>query len=199
MSDLDVIRERVLKAAGSPPITRSWKIDAITIGSLEVGLVTMFVVIAAWGFKAPVELRWVSATLLLATMLAGCAIAVVPRHRPSRLLFSLLAVVAMGTVVVSRGVVWDPLEGVVCALLEVGLALAPCSVTFVLLRRFAYRPWESLIGGVAAGVTGMLALELTCPHGQASHAVVFHLAPCVVIAALFVVVRARAKSRTFVP
>ncbi|MCU0687002.1 MAG: NrsF family protein [Polyangiaceae bacterium] len=200
--DLHPVREAVLASLKKAPVVRPWPVDAARVLLLNLGVSAFFV--AGWALSQPAALapRWVSAGLLLALVACGSVAAVRPGGSRAQLgVLGLAAAAAAGLLLTAtgRGADLPWLADADCALAEIGVALVPALATALALRRFSYRPLRALIGGLAAGATGVLVLDLTCEIDAVSHVLAFHLAPCAVVALVFVAVRSKLRSQTFAP
>ncbi len=200
--DLRHVRVAVLAALKKPPIARPWAADAARVLLLNLGVSALCA--AGWALSQPAALapRWASAGLLLALVVGGSVAAVRPGGRPAQLGVLALAVVAAAGLLFTatgRGSELPWLADADCALVEVGVSLVPAVATALVLRRFSYQPLRALSGGLAAGATGVLVLDLTCEIGAVSHVLAFHVAPCAGVALAFVAARAKLTSQTFAP
>jgi hypothetical protein len=199
--DLHAVREAVFASLKKPPLARPWSVDAACVLLLNLGVSAL--VVAGWARSQPAGLapRWASAGLLLALVVGGSVVAVRPGGRRAQLGVLALAAAAAGLLLTApgRGADRPWLADADCALAEIGVSLVPALATALALRRFSYRPLRALIGGLAAGATGVLVLDLTCAVGAASHVLAFHLAPCAGVALALVAVRSKLRSQTFAP
>ena len=189
-------------ALKKPPVVRSWVADAAHVLLLNLGVSALIAV--GWALSQPVELalRWPSAGLLLALVVGASVTAVRPGGRLAQLgVLALAAVAGAGLLLTAtgRGAELPWLADADCALAEIGVSLVPAIATTLVLRRFSYQPLRALIGGLAAGATGVLVLDLTCAIGAVSHVLAFHLAPCAGVALALVAVRSKLTSQTFAP
>ena len=200
--DLRRVRATVFAALKTPPVARPWRTDAARVLLLNLGVSAL--VLAGWALVQPAGLapRWVSAGLLLALVVCGSVTAVRPGGRLTQLgVLALAAVAGAGLLLTAtgRGAELPWLADADCALAEIGVSLVPTVATALVLRRFSYRPLRTFIGGLAAGATGVLVLDLTCEIDAASHVLAFHLAPCAVVALALVAARSKLRSQTFAP
>lgn len=91
------------------------------------------------------------------------------------------------------------MDGVWCAIAECKVAIIPVALVVALSTRFAAQKSHLIIGTFAAASGGAVALHFHCPNGTASHVLVFHVLPALVLAALAIAVRAMWKPKSFVP
>ena len=199
MSDMELIRKEVRAALGKEPVAQRWQLGARTLAATEVAVVIVCVAVALAMPRPIPPVRWLSAFLLVLVVAAGTVVAVRPAAAASRGLFAGLALLSLVTSTMSRGPLDLELHGPECVPLELLLALLPACVTLVILRGFAYRLKESFIGGLAAGATGLLALELTCPVESTAHLVAYHFVPCIAVGVALTWMRSRLSSKTYAP
>jgi hypothetical protein len=199
MSDIELIRNEVRAALGNAPVARRWQWGARALAATEVAVVVVCVGVALAIQRPLPPLRWLSAVLFVLVVASGTVIAVKPPAAGSRGLFAGLALLSVVVSAVSRGPLDLALHGPECVPLELLLALLPACLTLLILRRFAYRAEEAFIGGLAAGATGLLGLELTCPVETTAHLVAYHFLPCIGVGLALTWTRSRLSSKTYAP
>lgn len=199
---LEAIRQRALEEIERTPRERSWPADAALLIGLE-GLSTATAVLALEPDTFKRQGWQLGLALVVSFIGVGAALAAIrPGGRAGRrgvltLLVPVLAVlVASASGLGTRTGVADELR---CAA-SLGLAsVVPAIVTSLLMARFAPSRTRALLGGVAAGAPGVVALHLHCPIGLELHIAAGHVAPWVVVAFLVVWLRSRLTTRSYAP
>jgi hypothetical protein len=203
-NDLEQIRAAAIAELRRRPVAPSWSADAARLVMVNVGITLLLVAgIALLQEAYSGQLwRWLGAVLLVAIIIGGGVLAVFPGGK--RLQLGMLALAGAAIPVLILGTTNTDADApffanALCALAEVAVALVPAVATALVLRRFSYQPRRALLGGLSAGATGVLVLHFTCDVDQWQHVLAFHIAPCVLVAAVLVWVRSRLASQTFVP
>ncbi len=202
-NDLIAMREKVLSEARHVPPRHSWMVDVrhlslvycVTLASALLISVTLLGHTPAFrGPGAPLAAVAVGGSLLGA---------LIPGGHARRWIFVAFFAAALAVVSHLGGFVgtegssfWADAD---CALAEVGIGVVPAAATIWLSRRFAYSRTRATVGGLAAAMTGISVLDLTCPAQGASHAIAFHLAPAALVVLVAVYARAKAPTLTHVP
>jgi hypothetical protein len=145
-------------------------------------------------------LHWLATALLLATTTMGGVLAIRPGSQKLQLVWVAIALACVPTLAAAASGRFDTnFSGPDCALAELAISIAPGAVAALLLRKFWFQKLRTWIGGVAAGAAGVLVLHVTCHIESKTHVLLFHVAPCLAVAAVFFVVRARLPSQTYAP
>ncbi len=214
MKELQTVREAVLAEAKRPSAYRPgffsgpwffngpWFFDVFRLLALHGMIACVSLVTGSFLFASHVQARWQSGIIIAATIAAGVHVAVSPNTRVSPYGYLLLCVVAsLGAVFFSHGhehPTWALMDAG-CAAAELGISVVPIAASLCVLKRFAYHPMRALTGGLAAGATGLLVLNLSCPVDGPAHALAFHIAPWLIVACATVAIRSRLRSTSFVP
>lgn len=200
---LELMRAALLAELAGPGLVRPWWKEAIGLGALH--LLISVVLALGWAvmMKEPLALRWQTAVLLQSSVLIVIAASLRPKHGELSLLSMVFVAssifLLIGFAANSPSPTHPLFESASCALGELAASFVPASFSVLLLARFAFNRLRALLGGTAAALTGLLVLDLTCPLRDIPHVVLFHVLPCGLVIAGFVLVRARLRSRTFVP
>ncbi|MDD9941590.1 MAG: hypothetical protein OXU20_11160 [Myxococcales bacterium] len=205
--DMDAMRRVLMvEAARSSPVARPWRRDALALLVVHGAMVVAALAVALWVLDHPPTLRpaWGSAsTVLLATATLAGLISAVSLGRLARQFRTTSFAVGALAVSAHLAVFWGPsaplLHDADCALAELAIAAIPATITVLTLRRFAYRFPRAVSGGMAAALTGLLVLDLTCPANGLLHAVLFHALPAALVLVAAVAARARGVSYSHVP
>ena len=195
------MRAAVLMDLEENPAPRGWRIDALVLFLAAAIVSGGSVVGASMLFGAATRIRGSSAFIAVA-VIVGMLAAVRPPSRTRTIVAALAVVGAMVSAAAGASAQRHALTlfgDVDCALVELGVSVLPAMLALATLRRFSFSPAGSRLAGLAVGLVGVLTLDLTCPVGTAGHVVVFHLAPCVLIAAALVVARFRSRTHSFAP
>lgn len=140
--------------------------------------------------------------LLLLAIVGGAVAALAPLRQPAwALVGTSAAVVALAVVLGGSGLAMQGvLVGVVgCTKSLVVLSALPLVAALVLLRRSAYHPARALAAGLSAGAVGLMLLHLHCPDGSASHLLLAHVAPWLLLGGAVLAVRRWLGSQTYAP
>lgn len=200
--DLPRVRAAALTALRQQGRAPAWSTDAARLVAVHFGVAATVVVAWTQLARAGLLLHPVRLALLLALITGASVVAVRPgSRRAQRAVIALAATCALALLASAWGRRSDLpfFADAGCALAELAVALGPAAATIASLRRFAYQPRRAWLGGLAAGATGVLVLDLTCVVGSASHVLAFHLAPGALVACALVAARSRLTSRTFAP
>ena len=201
------IRSAAHEELARVPMPRRWWHEALLLAGLNSAVaVACALALSSTGFignPASVGVLVAVAVPPALVIILGAVAAVMPGRRAG--LLSALVLVGIATVAIVFGgsATADDRPflgaGVRCLSVEILAATLPTTAVIVVLSRFAYQPLRILVGGLAAGATGVLALHLHCPIGTPSHLVLFHLLPWVAAAAVAVFIRSRVHSGSFAP
>jgi len=199
---LEAIRLAAQVELARHPAVRPWWVDA---GAL-LGINLLFGAGSMLLLTTPVDgfgpLRWGVAGALLAVCALGSFAAVRPGWRAARLVLLGLAGLTMALVLIAA-TGFDPgrpfLGGMGCGLWEGMASVVPVIAAMVVLSRFAPDPLRTVVGGLAAGAGGLLALHLHCPNGMLSHLIVFHLVPWVLVSLAALGLRRLVRSASWAP
>jgi len=198
--ELAALRAAVEREVRASP-RRPWWHDVSRIVAVQVGIVVL--VIGAWAIVLDVHSAWTwSGALLVASLVAGTVAAVMPSGRHTSWA-ALVVVIGLALPAAFAAptrphalTVFGPVD---CALAEIGASLLPAVACMIALRRFMASTPRMILAGLVSGVTGLLVLDRTCPIGQTLHAAAYHVLPCLAVVVVFVLVRARSRSKTFAP
>lgn len=200
------IRGPAIEELKRAPLPEPWWKDALRFSLLNVIAAGVGAWWVSWKHPAVAKSPWVwgvVAALCLLLILVGPFASFAPGGSAWRRRLLPSAVLAGFLVWIGRtglpGVRPFWVSGWSCSRTELWLAALPAAIAVFGLTRFAFNWRRAWTAGLSAGAAGMLALHLHCPIGTTDHIVLFHLVPWVVVAALVVWVRWRAKSRTYAP
>jgi Negative regulator of sigma F len=185
---------------------RPWAHDALLLAGINCALTIAYAAVRPPGFignVAPSAMFVAVAVSVAAVGVLGAMAAVWPGRR-AKLMSALVLVAIAAAAVVSGGSGAEdarsfPAAGIFCVRAELVWAATPTIAALAVLSRFAYSTTRTLVGGLAAGATGLLALHLHCRIGTASHLAMFHVLPWVAVAGISVFIRSRIQSRSFAP
>lgn len=200
---LETIRAAAMAEAKRPAATRSWRSDAARLLALHAGVVAISVAVSVLVLGHVPLARGLSAPLLAAAIVSAIVAAVVPSPAGRSWALASLVTAFVASAIHLRGFafassapLWQEAE---CALAELAIAAVPAIATVLTLRTFGYRRMRALVGSIAAALTGLLVLDLSCPADGAAHVLAFHLAPAALVVVVAMVIRAHAGSRAHVP
>jgi hypothetical protein len=199
---LEAIRLAAQAELARHPAVRPWWLDAATLLGINLlfGAGSMLLLTTSVGGFG--LLRWGAAGSLLAVCALGSFAAVRPGWRTARLGLLALAGLTMALVLIAA-TGFDPgrpfLGGIGCGLWEAMASVVPVIAAMVVLSRFAPDPLRTVVGGLAAGAGGLLALHLHCPNGMLSHLIVFHLVPWVLVTLAALGLRRLFRSASWAP
>jgi hypothetical protein len=199
---LEAIRLAAHAELARHPAVRPWWVDAgvLLFVNLLFGAGSMLLLTTPVGGFGP--LRWGAAAALLAVCALGTFAAVRPGWRSARFALLGLAGVTMALVLITA-TGFDPgrpfLGGMGCGLWEGLASVVPVIAAMLVLSRFAPDPLRTVVGGLAAGAGGLLALHLHCPNGMPSHLIVFHLVPWGLVSLAALGLRRLLRSSSWAP
>lgn len=203
---LDKWGGKAREALGRKPRARSW------LSSLGVILFVEAVIGAAswaaisrhgWVNNAAPRLQLaVIAGMLMLTVLSATVAALTPRRGWAAGTLALAAVTGLAVTLGGSDLrLKAPVEklAATCGTFECLVALVPMAFLLFFLTRFAARPSQALVAGVAAAGTGALVLHFHCPNGAPEHLFLGHVLPMFAYAALALGIRRRLPTKTFAP
>lgn len=202
MSDrLEAIRAAAHAELARQPRTRSWWVDALQLACVNLVFGAGAALVLDWNSTqhTSAALRYLSAAALCVVSLLGAVLAVRPRARALRLAVIGLALTSIAAVLAAASGFDPGMLGAGCGVSEGLLSLVPLVAATVILSRFAFDASRTIVGGLAAGAGGMLALHLHCPIGTLSHLALFHVLPWLAVAGVTLLVRSRLTSRSAAP
>ncbi len=146
-------------------------------------------------------LRLVTAAVLLLTILGGTVLGLRPGSHAPRFAMAGFAGIGVLLSVLSggEGVVSPFWSGTSCATTQCLVALIPMALSVVLLSRFEFDLWRTLVAGMSAAGVDLLALSLHCENGAWQHLLMFHALPSVLLVLVVLAVRRSLPSETFAP
>jgi hypothetical protein len=203
--DLEPARQAALAELRRQPRAVQWWRPATTVVLVHISVIVLvMLVVASWSSHPRAgEPLWLAGALLLGGVVLGGVVAALRPGGAGTLVgiaglaaLALLAVGASSTARVLPDPLWHDPE---CALAELGVSMVPMWVMARTLAAFAFVPARALVGGLAAGATGLLVLHFTCPVASFAHWLAFHAAPYCLVAAMTLAWRARLRSRSFAP
>jgi hypothetical protein len=203
-SDLERVRQALRSEVTGQPqtVAKRWSHEALTLISLNLALATGIAIVWSRALNEQLALRWSSACLLSSIIALASIAAVIPHARGLRqaaLFASVLGILVLCGLGGFGSAIHVYCESPSCAPGELAISLLPGIATILILRRFAYQPKRAVAGGLAAGATGLLALDLTCALRNVAHVALFHVLPCAFVILAIAEVRRRLPSRTHVP
>jgi len=204
MSDLTPIREAVLVAASQAPPSRSWTSQVLGLMGVYAAVGGASLMLAAWWLgHAPTSPGPIAPLLGFAGLLClAAALAPPPWARWLNVAGLSAAGVSLSLHALHFGS-WTGsspwLGNADCALAELAIAAFPALTTVMASRHSAYRARGAVAGGLAAAITGVMVLDLTCPVEGIRHALSFHVAPAFAVVLLVWFVRARLSSWSHAP
>ena len=201
------IRSAAHEELARVPVPRRWWHEALLLAGLNSAVaVACALALSSTGFignPASVGVLVAVAVPPALMIILGAVAAVMPAGRAGLLSALALAGVTTVAIVFGGSATADGRPflgaGLRCLSVEILAATLPTTAVIVVLSRFAYQPLRILVGGLAAGATGVLALHLHCPIGTPSHLILFHLVPWVAAAGVSLLIRSRVHSRSFAP
>lgn len=187
-----------------PSKVRPWWWEAL--GAMAVLLVTAFGVLFAVGIRQSGGMPlmgWATAGCLLLLIAVGTWSAFSPRA--GKLRIAAVAVAAVAAILVVASATGEGADrpfwraGIPCMATELGATLPLLALLVWMLTRSAPGALKVLTGALAGGAAGVFALHLHCPVRTASHLIVFHVLPWLVLTAVAVLIRRRLRTRSYAP
>jgi hypothetical protein len=186
------------------PRPRLWWSGALALGAVALASAAAGALHGARGNLASPGRQIAVAAALVACI--GCAswAALSPRRRSrgfaigaSLVAAAVVAAAGSGVFPAWCGGFWE--SGMGCARAVATWSLPTCVAALLFQRSAAWSFSRALVGGLAAGAAGALALHPHCPIGQASHLALFHVVPWFAVAAALALIQRRLPVRSFAP
>ncbi len=179
------------------PRARPWWINAALLVLTSVGIAVVAGALMARALPGEGTRLAVLVALLGVQVVAGIS-AIAPRRRAWRLASVLLALGAAVAMIIDADGTPPASPGLACAVMEVGLAIVPLVLGFLLLRRVAPLPSRFLSLGLATGAVGALVLDIHCAPSPL-HVAIFHVLPWGLVALFTLLAGRLLPRRAYVP
>jgi hypothetical protein len=199
--NLDALKSEALKELAQHPKATSWTRSALVLLGVLLAVVVAALLVLSIRFEQhrSVELRWLSTASWLLVGILGISSSVAPRRLVAPAPTSALFVVSSLLSLWASSGFNAGLTGVGCVVTDLGLAALPLAAAIVALRNVSFDAARAWTAGIGAGSAGLVALQLHCADGRASHLALFHLLPVLAVGALAVALRRQISTRVFAP
>ena len=201
-SALGRARAAALEELRRQPVAVSWRRDAARTLLAVLGTTALVVGVGTWlSIMEPVRLgeRLLQVALLVALQSLGVFAAIAPGRAALRWTGALVAMAAVGAVLIGRGVGGShAAPEIACSGSHLAIDLIPLGLVLYSLRRFSWSLGRAALAGVAVAATGAIAGELGCARGW-MHALIYHLGAGVLIVAACVLISRAIRPQTFAP